>query len=207
MNLQIVGAALVGALPVRGRPRGAPLQVLPCPISNRVERIKQIPGAVSRPGTLSEFQFPESTESGWFVKSPSHPSCSQTFRVGSLAAGAFVIVVVPSPRASHDRGDRDRGELNALSPYLSSVQFAPGKLIAERMPISSMPVRSSRQVLALMRRFLLRQPGPVSGVLRLSPSRLYADRMSRRQPRCRPGLEGCRTMLRIAEDFRQQVIA
>jgi hypothetical protein len=46
--------------------------------------------------------------------------------------------------------------------------------------------------------------GPVSGVLRLSPSRLYADRMSRRQSRCRPGLGGGRTMFRNWEDFRQQ---
>jgi hypothetical protein len=36
--------------------------------SNRGEHINQKPGADSRPGTLSEFQFRESTESGRFVK-------------------------------------------------------------------------------------------------------------------------------------------
>jgi hypothetical protein len=50
------------AVPQRGRPQGARRT-----ISNRVERIKK-PGTVSRPGTRSEFQFPESTESGPFVK-------------------------------------------------------------------------------------------------------------------------------------------
>jgi hypothetical protein len=45
--------------------------IVAVPNSNRGEHIKQKPAADSRPGTLSEFQFPESTESGRFVKASS----------------------------------------------------------------------------------------------------------------------------------------
>jgi hypothetical protein len=38
------------------------------PLGRPITTIKQKPGTVSRSGTLSEFQFPESTESGHFVK-------------------------------------------------------------------------------------------------------------------------------------------
>jgi hypothetical protein len=53
-----VGAALVAALlPRLGRPQGAPLQMSAIRIAPAASSKK--PGAVSRPGTLREFQFHE----------------------------------------------------------------------------------------------------------------------------------------------------
>jgi hypothetical protein len=45
--------------------------IVAVPNSNRGEHIKQNAEAISRRDTLSEFQFPESTESGRFVKASS----------------------------------------------------------------------------------------------------------------------------------------
>jgi hypothetical protein len=57
-RMATVGAALVAALPShRGRPQGAPLQIVRP--SDCAARIKQKPGAVSRPGAILQFQFPE----------------------------------------------------------------------------------------------------------------------------------------------------